>query len=110
LFRNLLVKTAMVFRRGVGPGTDPYNNPTEPETTSVSYPCWLEQTATVEITQGRSTVLSDWLLVLPPEAVVDPTDRVVVDGRSFEVVGQPLSAASPRGTHHIECRLRATVG
>ncbi len=107
---RLLVKTASVYRRGPGAQKNAYNMPIETEAAAVNYPCWLEQTDTVEVTVGRDTVLSDWLLVLPPEALLDATDRIAVDGRSFEVVGHPATVNTPRGAHHIECRLRAVVG
>src|SRR5437879_3855807 len=100
---RLLVKSATVLTRGPGSTSrNEYGRPIEDTVDpqiAAKYPCWLEQTASQEIIVGRETVLADWLLILPPEAIIDATDQVVVDGQLFEVVGHPDDTPTPRGPH-----------
>lgn len=70
----------------------------------------LQQTDTVEVAVGRDTVIADWVLFLPAGTDVLPSDRVEVDGATFEVVGLPNVAHTPRGPHHVEARLRSITG
>jgi hypothetical protein len=68
----------------------------------------LEQTAGQEVTSGRDTQISDWLLFLLPDVTITGDCRVMRlrDGVTFEVVGPPNLITHPRsGPHHIEARL-----
>lgn len=65
----------------------------------------LEQTDSVEVSQGRTTVTSDWRIFLPPGDAISAPDRVRGDGRTFEVVGAPSHERTPRGDHHTVARL-----
>lgn len=71
----------------------------------VAYLARLEQTAATEVTTGQERALSDWLLILPPSATITARSRVDADGHTYEVVGAPMVARTPRGPHHIEARL-----
>ena len=73
--------------------------------TTASYRGWLQQTDSVEVNTGRQVVTSRWLLFLPAEAVISESDRVTVDGDTFEVAGRPDRVKTPRGVHHLEVRL-----
>lgn len=110
---SLLTQDVTVLAPAAGP-LDRYNNPTRDweNAAETTHKGRLEQTASTEVTLGRDTVVSDWLLFLPPEAVITPYDRVVVDGRTgeFEVVGLPDIEHTPRGPHHLEVRLAAVTG
>jgi putative hemolysin len=91
--------------------TDDYGNPLAEYAEPVAYPARLEQRAGDEVTADRDTQLADWVLFLPPDAVVDGYARVVDGyGRAFEVVGPPAVQHTPRGAHHIEARLRHIEG
>jgi hypothetical protein len=97
-----------------GSTSDGHGNP-QPNWASAgraTYKAWLEQTSAVEVTEGRDTVISDWLLVLPASAVINAYDRVEVGPGPtiYEVVGSPFVAPTPRGPHHIEARLRLLEG
>lgn len=70
----------------------------------------LEQRAAQEVTDGRDTFVSDWVLYLHPDVVVNGRDRVVDGfGRTFEVVGAPDMERTPRGPHHLVVNLRYAV-
>ena len=66
----------------------------------------LEQTAATEISIGRDTLISDWQLTLPIEAVITGACRVEAAEGVFEVVGTPARLDSSPRTAHIEARLR----
>ncbi len=93
-------QTAVVTHTAPG-ATDAEGNWSPGTQTTVSCPCRLEQ---LEASRGRGA--SIWRLFLLPDIAIGPTDRVVVDGESFEVDGRPDVLATPRGPHHIEARLR----
>jgi hypothetical protein len=55
---------------------------------------------------------TNWILFLPRATVIDTNDVVVVDGESFEVMGDPWQAFNPRTGEfeHVEVGLRRTAG
>lgn len=110
LLRRLLTKDATVLRRGVG-AADRYGT-AQPTWTAVGdpLPCRLEQTDAEEVTVGADTQTSDWRLITVADADIDGLDRVLVDGRTFEVVGPPAVHHTPAGAHHVEARLRHIAG
>lgn len=92
--------------------TDSRGNPVDTWTYGTPISAWLEQTEAQEVTRGRETLLSDWLLVFPdPSTAIGGRDRIQDDqGRTFEVVGPPEVVTTPRGPHHVEARLRHVDG
>lgn len=95
-----------------GSATDAHGNPVEAwsSPTTTSYRGYLEQTSAIEVTVGRDTVISDWLLVLPANASASSEARAVIEGSTFEVVGRPDARTTWRGPHHLEVRLRLLEG
>lgn len=91
---------------------DRYHNPVQVPDEGTEYDAWLEQTTAQELTIGRETVVSDWLVLLPPAAEgIDGTDQVLdADGRTFQVVGAPALIRTRRGLDHVEARLRLVEG
>lgn len=74
-------------------------------------PAYVEQTASVEVLQGRDTVTADWLVVVAPPSKIAATDRLVVRRKTLEVVGDPALFTMPTtGPHHIELRCRGVTG
>lgn len=59
---------------------------------------------------GRDTITEDFLVIVPLGTDVDPYDRIVHDGRTFEVVGLPAVAPTPSGPHHLELNCRWVEG
>lgn len=92
--------------------TDDYGNRvadwTTPDATDTTG--WLTQlelqTLSGENQDRRDTLKSSWRLHLRPTEQIDGFDRVVADGRTFEVEGHPLTARTPAGPHHLEVELR----
>lgn len=102
--RSLLTQTVTVKHRSDG-AVDRFNNPSDVFDAGTVYRARLEQATGDEQMTDRSVQTSDWLLFLPPEAVIGGRDRVEADGSTFEVVGPPVVQRTPRGAHHIEARL-----
>jgi hypothetical protein len=71
---------------------------------------WLAQQSALENLDGRDAVITGLVVVLPAGTPITAVCRVVVDGRTYEVDGDPLSAWTPAGEHHIEAKLRAVAG
>lgn len=98
-----------------GSTTDAYGN-VAPDWSSVSTATekgLLEATDSTEVTVGRDTVVSNFLLFLKVDTAVTAYSRVTVTGVSgtFEVVGLPavFDQGSP-GTRHTEARLSTFSG
>lgn len=55
---------------------------------------------------------SQWLLVLPAGTAIDTGDGVVVDGKAYEMFGEPWHVRHPRTgvESHVECTLHRTAG
>lgn len=70
----------------------------------------LEPGVSAEVTVGRDTVVADAKAFLAVDSAITALSRVVVDGRTYEVVGQPgvWNQGSP-ATWHTEAFLRALV-
>ncbi len=108
---QLLTQEVVVVRRSQGATQDEYGNPiTSTQSLRDRWPARLEQVSGVEVAVGDDRVLTDWVCYLPPETVVDPSDRIEYGGRTFEVVGPPQVLMRAQGPGHLEARLRFVQG
>lgn len=82
-----------------------WSAPTEVETTG-----WLAQVNTATLNDHRDGVVTAIVLTLRAGTAIGPHNRVVIDGVTYEVDGEPNRAWTPRGEHHVEVSLRAVVG
>jgi hypothetical protein len=93
-------------------GEDAHGNP-KYEVEEVDVVCELQQFRRQE---ARANVddLSDslWDLYLPAGTEVDSGDAIVVDGRTYEILGEPWEARDPftERFSHIEATVRRTAG
>lgn len=78
--------------------------------TSTTTVAWISQRAASEIVNGREAQLSEWVAFLPADADVLGQDRIIWGDITFEVVGPPNHAWSPRGENHIEAVLKVVNG
>lgn len=55
---------------------------------------------------------TNWVLFLPGDTPIDTNDVVIIDGETFEVIGDPWHAFNPRTgvMEHVETSLRRTSG
>ncbi len=109
--RSLLTETVTI--RNAPTVTDGYNNATLDwaHPTDVTSKARLEQTLGTEVTAGRDTAISDWLLVAPAGVPVTAFSRIVrADQTVFEVVGPPAIYDTPARMAHIEAHLRHVSG
>lgn len=107
---GLMTYTVTILRRSTT-AQDEYGDPVGTFTSAGDSPAWIEQTQTREVLLGRDRVTADWLVVLPVGTVLEPYDRIVHDGMTFEVIGAPWLAASPvTGSRHREALLRFVEG
>lgn len=104
-FQSLLTQTVTIVRRASS-GRDAYNNPAYTWTDLATHAGRLTQTEATEVAVGEDRVISDWNLYFPDDADIAAHDRVRVDGRTFEVVGEPYRVRSQSAVHHVKARLR----
>lgn len=71
---------------------------------------WLAQRDATEVLDGRDALVTTLVLFLDAGTDITGRDRVDVDGITYEVVGNPLLAWTPRGAHHLEVVLRTVEG
>ena len=71
---------------------------------------WVAQRSTDDVRDTRDGDVSEWLLQTAATTDVRPGDRIEWSDLTFDVVGRPTPAWTPRGHHHTECRLRVVEG
>ena len=108
--QSLLVHDVTVVTPGST--TDRYGNTVADWATSTSTTVkgWITQSSGTENEDGRDAQIGEWRLFLPAGTVVDGHARVEWGGITFEVVGPPERAWTPRGEHHVEVQLRVVEG
>lgn len=60
--------------------------------------CVIYPGATDELTVGRNTALIQWTVIAPADADIRATDRIKVDGKIYEIDGEPGRWRSASGT------------
>lgn len=113
MLSDLLTKPCTITRRSPSTTKDDYGN-VIPATSTVTTVCELQQLprrADAEAASHDDLSDTQWLLVLPPGAAIDTSDKVTVSGQAFEVVGAPWPVRHPRtgAAHHVEVNLRRTA-
>lgn len=103
-------QAATVITRTPG-AKDELGVPTWIETPVTVPGCFLQPSDTDETLGNVDTVISHFKLFAPAGTPLTSTGRVVVDGVSYEVRGDPMPWSDNRGIpHHIECYLRRATG
>lgn len=108
--QSLLVHDVTVVTPGST--TDRYGNlvPDWAASTSTTVKGWISQSSGSEDENGRDAQIGEWTLFLPAGVEIDGRARVAWSGVTFEVVGPPRRAWTPRGEHHVEVQLRVVEG
>lgn len=107
---SLMVRTVTVITAGTR--TDAFGDPQPDWTTPVetTVPGWLAFQSSTEILDGRDATSTVLMLTVPAGTAISRLSRVRIDGRTYQVDGEPMSAWTPRGEHHIESRLAVWDG
>lgn len=98
-----------------GDTTDSKNNTvddwTVPDAGWPTIAAYIEQQVqnVAELRDGRDTLVSTWLFITN-ELGVTARARIIWDGRTFELDGEPWKPITPAGPHHLEARLRLVEG
>lgn len=106
MFTDLLDRTAMITRAAQLGTKDRGGNPTWEDSAPVEVRCRIEQSDAEEITVGRTTEISTHVGFFPVGTALDASDRIAVDGVTYQLVGPPASVHAYAGEHHIEATLR----
>lgn len=90
----LMTETVQILRRSVT-GEDSSGVETSAFTPLATVAAFVGRQDTTENVGGRDLVVADYSFMLPAGTSVEPYDRLVHDGRTFEVVGLPRAAVTP---------------
>lgn len=87
---------------------DPTTETTETEYVRGGY---IWQTSRDDRTANANTQVEEWRGILRRDVVVDGTDRLIVEGQTFELDGPPWPARNPRTdrVEFLEVTLRRTT-
>lgn len=109
-FRRLLVHDVTVVNPRIG--ADRYGNEIKDwyAASRTATKAWVAQRSATEDRDGREALVTDWMVVLPPEVDVSGLSRLEWDGRTFELDGEPRPAYTRRGLHHWEATVRIVEG
>ncbi|HVX20886.1 MAG TPA: hypothetical protein VHB02_06040 [Acidimicrobiales bacterium] len=74
--------------------------------------CVIYETPGIETLGGQDTVVQDAQVLAPPDTVVTSTDRVTVNGKTYEVVATPIIWRSPLTGNEpcVQIQLRRVKG
>jgi hypothetical protein len=109
-FESFMVHDLTIVRPGTatGRGSDVVKDwATATDTAATG---WIAQANADDVRDDRAGDVSEWTLQTAAATDIAPGDRVVWGDLTFDVVGRPNPAWTPRGEHHIEARLRVVEG
>ena len=72
--------------------------------------CSVQPGSSSEQEDQRTTVTTTWRAFLPGGTDLRATDRLIWDGRTFEVVGEPDVWTIDGEAHHVQASLRLIRG
>ena len=103
---GLLSETFTQIRATTG-AVDDYGNPTQTYAEVGTVRGRIEQRSGEERSVDQQVLVSDWILFLGPDAVVQGRDRFTDRfGRTFEVVGPATMRSAPERDVYVEVSLR----
>lgn len=108
-FTSLLDRTASITRAAQLGTRDRGGNLTWEDADPIEVPCRIEQTASEEITVGRTTEISTHTGFFPAGTAFDASDRIEVDGITYRLVGAPSSVHGYASEHHVEAKLQVVT-
>lgn len=109
-FDRLLVRDVTIVHPGAGTSLYGDNIADWSATTTEGVKGWLARLTSEENLEGRDALISGWKLYVDKDTTLAATDRVVIDGTTYEIDGPVLDAWRPTGIHHREALLRLAVG
>jgi hypothetical protein len=99
-----------------GPATDRYGSLTDVVSAGVVYRANVQPVLetrgrdSAEIEIDRDTMIDRFKVTLEPWAIVDGLSRIVWEGDTFEVVGEPSVYKGRNGVHHLTLQVRRIEG
>lgn len=107
---RLLRQSVTVERTAATGDRDDFGDPAVVVDDPVTYRGYLWQTQTDEDTVDQAQVSETFRLALEAAAAgnIDASDRVTVDGRTYEVIGEPHRATNARTAviEYVDCSVR----
>lgn len=106
----LLVRDVAIITAGVRVDAYGDNQPDWSTATEADAIGWLAQVSSTEVVDGRNSTSTMLVLTVPAGTPIAATNRVRIDGVTYEAISAPVAAWTPRGEHHREVMLRVVVG
>ena len=76
----------------------------------VTFPCRLAASAQREAEENRDTTIDEVRIYLPAGADVVVTDKLEIDGATYEVIGNPVHQHGAALEHHVRLTARKITG
>lgn len=105
-----LTRTVTVLRAAAD--VDRYGNTVADWTaaTSTTVAGWYAQASAAELLAGRDGQIDHAIVYLPAGTDVTGSDRIRIDGTTFDIVGPPNRAHGRNGEHHVELNVKVVTG
>lgn len=100
-----LTQTGTLHRRTSVTG-DAEGNVVEDAAADEQVACLLSRVRAREARFGRQVQITEWMLLLHGETIVDSSDAITIGGTTYEI-GEPARPGRPGfGEHHVEAPVR----
>ena len=86
------------------------NTPRSPGAPVAGVPCRRRQLTAQEDVQDRDQQARTFLYFFDPDVVITGRDRILDDGETLEVIGQPDLVGRRHRAHHLELRAALVEG
>jgi hypothetical protein len=109
MLSTLMNQTCTIIRRTTSVDRDEYGDEIRDET-AVATTCEIQQAVSSEA--GDEVASTTYRVFLPATTVIDQDDSIVVDGHTYELLGNPDLVRNPqtKSDSHIEVDVRRTAG
>ncbi|MES2867614.1 MAG: hypothetical protein V4703_12800 [Actinomycetota bacterium] len=107
----LLNRECTLIQRIASGSTDRFGNPLRTDT-PITTVCELQQTRRDEPSAAGELSITTWAVFLPAGTDINTGDVLIVEGREYEIVGDPWEARNPRTglMSHVEATCKRARG
>ena len=106
----LLPHTVTLVTVVEGASVDRYGNPVTEETETAGVRAYVQPSSASEDIINRDTRVTDYNVFLLSSASVDGLSKIIWEGLTLAVDGEPARFDTPSGPHHIEVKAQRIDG
>jgi hypothetical protein len=90
--------------------TNEYGDINYSDASPVPSPAWVQPREATEEEINRQTRISEYHILVPPEAPVSGVSKITWEGKEMQVIGEPQPFHHRNGLHHLEFDAREILG